>query len=113
MVLVVYGQGEGGTRTAPGKQAGNKQKRDENIRVPDFRCAAHYHSGAARYALTWNIFCTVILGMISHPVDDDADGSAQDDIFPIPRSPAPCLARSARLVHRYRLTDCKLQEMPP
>jgi len=43
--LAVYRQGKDGTRTAPGKQAGNKQKRDENTGVPDFQDPANLASG--------------------------------------------------------------------
>ena len=60
--------------TAPGKQAGNKQKSDENTRVPDLRDAAQCASSTARYILAWDIFCIVILGTISRLVNQGASG---------------------------------------
>lgn len=56
-------------RTAPGKKAEKGNEGGENTRVPDFRCAAHSVSDADRYTRNWIIFCTVILGRISLPVD--------------------------------------------
>ena len=53
-----------------GNRRGTSNKSDENTRVPDLRSAAHHASGGARYTLAWNIFCTVILGTISRPIDD-------------------------------------------
>jgi len=80
-----------GSRKGRGSRLGNRRgksnKRDENTRVPDLRSATHQASGDARYTFAWNILCTVILGTISHPVDDDADGPAPQVRFPSTAAP--------------------------